>query len=85
MLVVLSHFCCDDLVSNTLFFVFVSDVTTTMIIKEGPVVDFLLANQGVNDLFHVDWAKVIYLLYDMWLCHGLSRFLFVFLALNVIT
>uniref|UniRef100_A0A1J3FU44 Protein argonaute 4 n=1 Tax=Noccaea caerulescens TaxID=107243 RepID=A0A1J3FU44_NOCCA len=33
------------------------DVTTTMIIKEGPLVDFILANQGVNELFHVDWAK----------------------------
>ena len=35
------------------------DVSTTMIIQPGPVVDFLIANQGVNDPFSLDWAKVI--------------------------
>ncbi|KAH0918445.1 hypothetical protein HID58_026105 [Brassica napus] len=33
------------------------DVTTTMIIKPGPLVDFIIANQGVNDPFTVDWSK----------------------------
>nr|VDD08311.1 unnamed protein product [Brassica oleracea] len=33
------------------------DVTTTMIIKPGPLVDFVIANQGVNDPFNVDWSK----------------------------
>lgn len=35
-----------------------SDVSTTMIIQPGPVVDFLIANQKVNDPYSVDWAKV---------------------------
>ncbi|KAJ9537594.1 hypothetical protein OSB04_030327 [Centaurea solstitialis] len=33
------------------------DVSTTMIIQPGPVVDFLLANQNVKDPYSVDWAK----------------------------
>ncbi|KAH6814286.1 Argonaute family protein [Perilla frutescens var. frutescens] len=33
------------------------DVSTTMIIQPGPVVDFLIANQKVRDPFQVDWAK----------------------------
>ncbi|KAL3620305.1 Protein argonaute-4 [Castilleja foliolosa] len=33
------------------------DVSTTMIIQPGPVVDFLRANQGVKDPYSVDWAK----------------------------
>ncbi|EXB54656.1 Protein argonaute 4 [Morus notabilis] len=33
------------------------DVSTTMIIQPGPVVDFLIANQGVNDPFSLDWNK----------------------------
>ncbi|KAG5379282.1 hypothetical protein IGI04_027124 [Brassica rapa subsp. trilocularis] len=33
------------------------DVTTTMIIKPGPLVDFVIANQGVNDPFTVDWFE----------------------------
>ena len=36
------------------------DVTTTMIIKPGPLVDFVIANQGAKDPFTVDWSKVIY-------------------------
>ncbi|KAG5560790.1 hypothetical protein RHGRI_003965 [Rhododendron griersonianum] len=34
-----------------------SDVSTTMIIQPGPVVDFLIANQNVKDPFQIDWAK----------------------------
>ncbi|KAL5583098.1 hypothetical protein UlMin_015540 [Ulmus minor] len=33
------------------------DVSTTMIIQPGPVVDFLLANQGVRDPYSLDWNK----------------------------
>ncbi|KAK1280073.1 Protein argonaute 4B [Acorus gramineus] len=33
------------------------DVSTTMIVKPGPVVDFLLANQNVRSPYDVDWAK----------------------------
>lgn len=34
------------------------DVSTTMIVRPGPVVDFLIANQNVRDPFSLDWAKV---------------------------
>lgn len=33
------------------------DVSTTMIIQPGPVVDFLIVNQKANDPFSLDWAK----------------------------
>lgn len=33
------------------------DVTTTMIIKPGPVVDFLIANQNARDPYSIDWSK----------------------------
>ncbi|XP_027346753.1 protein argonaute 4-like isoform X2 [Abrus precatorius] len=33
------------------------DVSTTMIIQPGPVVDFLISNQNVRDPFQLDWAK----------------------------
>ncbi|MED6176340.1 Protein argonaute 4A, partial [Stylosanthes scabra] len=33
------------------------DVSTTMIITPGPVVDFLIANQNVRDPYSLDWAK----------------------------
>ncbi|KAF8395625.1 hypothetical protein HHK36_019576 [Tetracentron sinense] len=33
------------------------DVSTTMIIQPGPVVDFLIANQNVRDPFGIDFAK----------------------------
>ncbi|WVY93883.1 hypothetical protein V8G54_032971 [Vigna mungo] len=33
------------------------DVSTTMIITPGPVVDFLISNQNVRDPFQLDWAK----------------------------
>ncbi|XP_072959526.1 protein argonaute 4B-like [Typha angustifolia] len=33
------------------------DVSTTMIVRPGPVVDFLIANQKVNNPFQIDWAK----------------------------
>lgn len=35
-----------------------SDVSTTMIVQPGPVVDFLINNQNVKDPYLVDWAKV---------------------------
>ncbi|KAL2540955.1 Protein argonaute 4 [Abeliophyllum distichum] len=33
------------------------DVSTTMIIRPGPVVDFLIQNQNAKDPFSLDWAK----------------------------
>ncbi|RWR75814.1 protein argonaute 4 [Cinnamomum micranthum f. kanehirae] len=33
------------------------DVSTTMIIKPGPVIDFLIANQNVNNPYEIDWSK----------------------------
>ncbi|KAI3756681.1 hypothetical protein L1987_56503 [Smallanthus sonchifolius] len=33
------------------------DVSTTMIIQPGPVVDFLIANQNVKDPYSIDWTK----------------------------
>ncbi|PIA48666.1 hypothetical protein AQUCO_01400920v1 [Aquilegia coerulea] len=33
------------------------DVSTTMIIQPGPVVDFLIANQNVRDPYGIDWTK----------------------------
>lgn len=33
------------------------DVSTTMIVQPGPVVDFLITNQNVKDPFSVDWQK----------------------------
>ncbi|KAJ8766806.1 hypothetical protein K2173_008360 [Erythroxylum novogranatense] len=33
------------------------DVSTTMIIQPGPVVDFLISNQNVRDPASIDWAK----------------------------
>ena len=35
-----------------------ADVSTTMIVKPGPVVDFLLANQKVDHPNRIDWGKV---------------------------
>ncbi|KAG9455809.1 hypothetical protein H6P81_000317 [Aristolochia fimbriata] len=34
------------------------DVSTTMIVRPGPVADFLIENQRVNHLNHIDWAKI---------------------------
>ncbi|KAG6572421.1 Protein argonaute 16, partial [Cucurbita argyrosperma subsp. sororia] len=33
------------------------DVSTTMILKPGPVIDFLIANQNVQEPRYIDWAK----------------------------
>ncbi|XP_010520483.1 PREDICTED: protein argonaute 4-like [Tarenaya hassleriana] len=33
------------------------DVSTTMIVQPGPVVDFVLENQGARDPFSIDWKK----------------------------
>ncbi|XP_074285545.1 protein argonaute 4-like [Silene latifolia] len=33
------------------------DVSTTMIVQPGPVVDFLIANQNVRDPYSIDWPK----------------------------
>ncbi|KAJ4768954.1 Argonaute family protein [Rhynchospora pubera] len=41
------------------------DVTTTMIMTPGPVIDFLLANQNVREPSMVDWAKAKKMLKNM--------------------
>ncbi|GJM88443.1 hypothetical protein PR202_ga04503 [Eleusine coracana subsp. coracana] len=33
------------------------DTSTTMIVKPGPVIDFLLSNQGIKDINRIDWRK----------------------------
>ncbi|CAN1783914.1 Protein argonaute 16 [Linum perenne] len=35
------------------------DVSTTMVVTPGPVVDFLLTNQGVREPQHIDWDKAM--------------------------
>lgn len=44
--------------ADTPSFYFCQDVSTTMIVQPGPVVDFLIANQNVRDPYSIDWAKV---------------------------
>ncbi|XP_059664101.1 protein argonaute 16-like [Cornus florida] len=41
------------------------DVTTTMILSPGPVIDFLLANQNVREPRFIDWAKAKRMLKNM--------------------
>ncbi|KAL8474253.1 hypothetical protein ACS0TY_030902 [Phlomoides rotata] len=41
------------------------DVSTTLILKPGPVVDFLLSNQNVKDPRYIDWGKAKKMLKNM--------------------
>ena len=41
------------------------DVSTTMIVRPGPVVDFLIANQNARDPFSLDWNKVTRFSHDL--------------------
>lgn len=34
------------------------DVSTTMILQPGPVINFLKTNQGVREVRYIDWVKV---------------------------
>jgi hypothetical protein len=34
------------------------DVSTTMIVTPGPVIDFLLTNQNVRGISDIDWPRV---------------------------
>jgi hypothetical protein len=43
-----------------------ADVSTTMIVKPGPVVDFLIMNQNVRDPYHIDWTKVANFDFPCW-------------------
>lgn len=36
------------------------DMSTTMILTPGPVIDFLVTNQNVKEPRYIDWAKVNY-------------------------
>ncbi|XP_006594374.1 protein argonaute 6 isoform X7 [Glycine soja] len=40
------------------------DVSTTIIIKPGPVIDFLLSNQQVKEPRYIDWEKAVGKCYD---------------------
>jgi hypothetical protein len=46
--------------AHVIFFIFLkfADVSTTMIVKPGPIFDFLLANQKVDHPSRIDWQKV---------------------------
>ena len=35
-----------------------TDVSTTMVVTPGPVIDFLLTNQNVRDIRDIDWPRV---------------------------
>ncbi|PRQ52668.1 putative post-transcriptional gene silencing PAZ-Argonaute family [Rosa chinensis] len=41
------------------------DVSTTMIVTPGPVIDFLLTNQGVREPRYIDWVKAKRMLKNM--------------------
>ncbi|XP_074358514.1 protein argonaute 16-like [Apium graveolens] len=41
------------------------DVSTTMILTPGPVIDFLIANQGIHDACRIDWLKANKMLRNM--------------------
>ncbi|XP_010657243.1 protein argonaute 16 [Vitis vinifera] len=41
------------------------DVSTTMILTPGPVIDFLLANQNIRDPRHINWEKAKKMLKNM--------------------
>ncbi|EXC25516.1 Protein argonaute 16 [Morus notabilis] len=42
-----------------------TDVSTTMILKPGPVTEFLKANQGVREIRQIDWVKAKKMLKNM--------------------
>jgi hypothetical protein len=42
------------------YFLELADVSTTMIVRPGPVIEFLLANQKVDHPNKIDWQKVSY-------------------------
>jgi len=35
-----------------------TDVSTTMIVEPGPVINFILSNQYIKDPRRIDWGKV---------------------------
>lgn len=48
-----------SLVLLTFLFPFIcADVSTTMILTPGPVIDFLITNQDVREARYIDWVKV---------------------------
>ncbi|MCI09907.1 protein argonaute 4-like, partial [Trifolium medium] len=42
------------------------DVSTTLLVKPGPLVDFLLENQNVQQPNFIDWSKVILYYYSIY-------------------
>ncbi|KAK8452020.1 hypothetical protein SEVIR_5G041601v4 [Setaria viridis] len=39
-----------------------TDVSTTTIVRPGPAIDFLLANQDIKDIRRIDWGKAKHVL-----------------------
>ncbi|KAG1327683.1 Protein argonaute 4B [Cocos nucifera] len=58
------------------------DVSTTMIVKPGPVVDFLIANQNVRDPYSIDWAKAKRMLKNLRIKAGPSNTEFKIIGLS---
>lgn len=55
---ILVFVCYIPFITNMASFISFADVSTTMILKPGPVIDFLIANQNVREPRYIDWAKV---------------------------
>ncbi|KAK1664259.1 hypothetical protein QYE76_052418 [Lolium multiflorum] len=43
------------------------DLSTTMVVKPGPVIDFLLSNQNIEDPYRIDWVKAKRALNKLWI------------------
>ena len=55
--IVIVHYTC-------FFFQLVLDVSTTVILEPGPVINFIMSSQYINDTRRIDWGKVSYGLDD---------------------
>jgi len=55
-----------DSALHMFFFQLVLDVSTTMILEPGPVINFIMSSQYINDkdTRRIDWGKVSYGLND---------------------
>ncbi|XP_047057385.1 protein argonaute 4A-like [Lolium rigidum] len=43
------------------------DLSTTMVVRHGPVIDFLLFNQNIKDCKRIDWGKAKRALNNLWI------------------
>ena len=53
-----------DSALHMFFFQLVLDVSTTVILEPGPVINFIMSSQYINDTRRIDWGKVSYGLDD---------------------